>query len=137
MSSLKHRFANQSEWPQRAIIVRPSTREQAHVEAILAPLSINKLTEAMEIMAWHRKPERLGGREINDQIEFHWLLDRNLSGLCPAQDLIDEISGTSPHTRPVRSIGHQTTRFDVLSHAVQRRKPCAQRQSIDTRPVGE
>src|SRR6266446_6699180 len=66
-----------------------------------------------EQFVWHRKPERLGGREINDQVEFHWLLDRNLGGLCPAQYLIDEISGTPPHARPVRSIGHQTPRFDA------------------------
>jgi hypothetical protein len=42
-----------------------------------------------EQFVWYRKLERLGGREINDQIEFHWLLDRDLSGLCPAQYLID------------------------------------------------
>ena len=37
----------------------------------------------------YRKPERVGGPEINDQIEFNRLLDRNLSGLCAAQYLID------------------------------------------------
>src|SRR5262249_51385697 len=63
---------HQSEWPQWAIIVRPSTREQAHVEAILAPLSINELTEAMEIMAVHVAVQTvshvvrpaLGGRNV-------------------------------------------------------------------------
>src|SRR5262249_6159138 len=99
--------------------------------------SFNHRVREGEQFVWYRKPERVGGPEINDQIELNWLLDRNLSRLCSAQYLVDEIGGTPPHAQPVRSIGHQTTRFDVLSHAVQRGKPCAQRQSIDTRPAGE
>src|SRR5262249_60715128 len=56
----------------------------------------------------YRETEGLGGREINDQIEFSWLLDWNLSGLRPAQYLIDQVGGAPPHSRPVRSIRHQT-----------------------------
>src|SRR5262249_30387976 len=85
----------------------------------------------------YRKPERLGGYEINDQIELSRLLDWKLGGVCSAQDLVDEVGGAPPHARPVRSIGHQTARFDVLAHGIQRWKPCVLRQSIDTLPVGE
>ena len=42
-----------------------------------------------EKLVGYRKTERLGGREINDEIEFSWLLYWNLSGLRSAQDLID------------------------------------------------
>src|SRR5215467_7476794 len=98
-----------------------------HSDAARGPStpSFNHRVREGEQFVWYRKPERVGGPEIDDQIEFNRLLDRNLSGLCSAQYLIDEIGGTPPHAQPVRSIGHQPTRFDVLSHAVQRGKPCA------------
>jgi hypothetical protein len=28
--------------------------------------------------------ERLGGRQVDDQFELDWLLDRNVARLCPA-----------------------------------------------------
>ncbi len=37
--------------------------------------------------------ERLGGLEIDDEIEFGWLLDRQIARLCPAQNLIDIFGG--------------------------------------------
>ena len=42
-----------------------------------------------EQFVWYRKPERLGGYEIDDQIEFSWLLDWHVSGVCSAQYLVD------------------------------------------------
>ena len=39
------------------------------------------------------KPERLGGLEIDDEIEFGRLLDRDVGGLRPAQNLIDQLGG--------------------------------------------
>src|SRR6516164_8084570 len=38
--------------------------------------------------------ERLGGPEIDDQLEFSWLLDRNVRWFRPAQNLVD-IIGTA------------------------------------------
>jgi hypothetical protein len=35
------------------------------------------------------KPERLGGLEVDHKIKLGWLLDRNVGGLRPAQNLID------------------------------------------------
>src|SRR5262245_42062395 len=37
----------------------------------------------------HLNAERLGGRQIDDEIEFGWLLDRDISGLRSAQNLVD------------------------------------------------
>ena len=36
-----------------------------------------------EKLVGYRETERLGGREINDQIEFSWLLDWNSAGFAP------------------------------------------------------
>ena len=41
------------------------------------------------------KPERLGGLEVDDQLEFGRLLDRDVGGLRPAQNLIDQL-GSAP-----------------------------------------
>src|SRR5262249_46699538 len=93
---------HQSEWPQWAIIVRPSTREQAHVEAILAPLSINELTEAMEIMAVHVTVQTvshivgpaLGGRNVIAQPRLCFRLRPILSRLrhaCTGEELSKQV----------------------------------------------
>jgi len=39
--------------------------------------------------------ERLGGLEVDDQIEFGRLLDRQVAGICPAQYLVDMRGGAS------------------------------------------
>ena len=45
------------------------------------------------------KPERLGGLEIDDEIEFGRLLDRDVGGLRPAQNLIDQLGGAPKQIR--------------------------------------
>ena len=37
--------------------------------------------------------ERLGGGEVDDEIEFSRLLDREVARLRPAQDLVDHVGG--------------------------------------------
>ena len=80
--------------------------------------------------------ERLGGREIDDEIEFGRLLDRDVGGLRAAQNLVDIVGGAPEQVREVRSIGHQTSRFDVLPKAVHRRQSRGQRQGVDANAVG-
>jgi hypothetical protein len=45
------------------------------------------------------KPERLGGLEIDDDIELCRLLDRDVGGLRPAQNLIDQLGGAPKQIR--------------------------------------
>ena len=59
--------------------------------------------------------ERLGGRQVDDQIELGRLLDREVGRLRPAQNLVDIVGGAPEQVREVRSIGHQASRFDVLA----------------------
>ena len=75
--------------------------------------------------------ERLGGRQIDDEIELGRLLDREVGRLRPAQNLVDIVGGAPEQVREVRSIGHQTSRFDKFPKAVHRRQSRAQRQRVD------
>ena len=58
--------------------------------------------------------ERLGGVQVDDEIELGRLLDRDVGRLRPAQNLVDIVGGAPEQVREVWSIGHQTARFDVL-----------------------
>jgi hypothetical protein len=45
--------------------------------------------------------EGFGGLGVDDEIKFGRLLDRDVGGLRPAQDLVDEFSAAAPHLPPV------------------------------------
>src|ERR1700737_4463682 len=64
----------------------------------------DNLVGAGEQLRRHVDAERLGSSEIDDEIEFGWLLDRNVTGLRPAQNLIDVVSSASKQVRDVRSV---------------------------------
>ena len=57
---------------------------------------IRHLVGAQQERLWYRQPERLGGREIDDKIEFGRLLDRNIARLRPAQNLVDTVGCAPP-----------------------------------------
>ena len=46
-----------------------------------------------EEVVWHFDPERPRGGEIDDEIEFSRLLDWEIAGLGPAQNLVHILSG--------------------------------------------
>src|SRR5215470_5610084 len=79
--------------------------------------------------------ERLGGSEVDDEIEFGRLLDRDVPWLRPVHYLVHKIGGAAEQVREVWSIGHQTPCFDMLPKTVHRRQARAQRQDIDAKPV--
>ena len=116
---------------------RPRRRRAAEQRDELAPPdhSITSSARARSDRR-HFEAERLGGRQIDDQIELGRLLDRDVSRLRPAQNLVDEVGGAPELVREVWSIGHQTARFNVLPSAVHRRQSRAHRQDVDAGPVG-
>jgi hypothetical protein len=58
------------------------------------------------------RADRLGGDQVDDEIEFGRLLDRDVGRFRSAQNLVDEIAGAPVEAWEVRSIGYETSRFD-------------------------
>src|SRR5437867_10956497 len=53
---------------------------------------LNNLVCSQEQRLRNRQAERLGGLQVDDQLELRRLLDGQVGGLCAFQDLVDEIS---------------------------------------------
>src|SRR5262245_9411929 len=79
------------------------------------------LVGAGEQRGVHVDAERLGGREINNEIELGRLLDREVGWLRPPQNLVDKVASTPEQVWEVWSIRHQAARFDVVPGPVHRR----------------
>jgi len=58
------------------------------------------------------EPKHLGGGQVDDKIELGRLLDRDVAGLCPAQNFVEEIAGASVIVREARSVGQEPTPLD-------------------------
>jgi len=49
-------------------------------------------------------PERFGGPEVDDELEFRRLFDRQICGLRALQDLVDETRNPSPNLHQVCAV---------------------------------
>jgi hypothetical protein len=78
------------------------------------------------------KTERLGGRQIDDEIELGRLLDRDVGRFAPRRILYRRRADTGPGSSV---LGHQPSRFDELANVVHRRQPHARCQGVDANPV--
>src|SRR5262245_51168038 len=58
--------------------------------------------------------KRLRGFEVDDQLKFSWLLDRQVSWLGALQNLIHKVRGVAIAVGKQRSIAHQTSRLGIL-----------------------
>src|SRR5262252_10703319 len=83
--------------------------------------SLDHLVGAGEQRRWHLDAERLGGGQIDDELEFGRLLDRKVGWICPAQNLVDIVARAPEQVRVVWTIGQQTSGFDILPPTVDRR----------------
>src|SRR5215510_8344868 len=59
-------------------------------------------------------PERLGCLEVEDQLEFHGLLYREVRWLGPLQDFVHVDGNTPDGLNAVWPIGHQPPSFHIL-----------------------
>src|SRR5215469_13483488 len=86
---------------------------------------LDHLVGEREQRRWDFEAERLGGRQIDDEIELGRLLDRDVPGLRPVQNLVNVVTGAPEQVDKVWSIGHKTSRFDVLpAYTEHRRQAC-------------
>jgi len=78
--------------------------------------------------------ERLGGHQIDDQLEAGRLLDGNIGGTCPAQNLVDEF-GSAPVLLPaIDAVRHQAAGIGKIPIGIDRGEPKLRRQ-IDNLPA--
>ena len=63
----------------------------------------------------HVDAERLGGFEVDDQLESGGLLDGEVGGLGTLQDLVHVHCATPKQVVDVRAIGDQTAEIDKLA----------------------
>src|SRR5262249_18464032 len=79
---------------------------------------------------------RPGGREIDDKLESGWLLDRNIAGLCTAQNLVDQLGRAPEQIREVWAVGHETARLNKRAGIENRGQSRAERKRDDASTVG-
>src|SRR5215467_4338488 len=84
----------------------------------------------------NRQAERLGDLQIDDEIEFNRLLDRQIGRLRSAQNPVNITSGAPELVSKVYSIGHQTSRFNIVTRAVHGRQSSVECQRINANAVG-
>ena len=67
---------------------------------------VGQLVRAREQRRRDRQPERLGDPDVNDQLELSRLLDGEVGGLCPLQDLVHEGGSPPEEEDAARPVGH-------------------------------
>src|SRR5262245_14742577 len=100
-----------------------------------AASSFDHLVGAGEKSRRNRQSKRLRSDQVDDQVEFDRLLDRQVRGLCAAQNLVDIVAGASEQVRDACPVGDQTSRVDLLASTMHRWQSCAQGQSVDPKAV--
>ena len=87
-------------------------------------------------MQRHFEPERLGGLEVDDKLEFGGLLDRDITGLRPAQNLVNIIASAPKKSLVVWSVGHEAPGLDKIAAWEGSGEPRAERKRGDAHAVG-
>src|SRR5262245_53571977 len=86
---------------EREVMAQSRKVPSARMSCGLCHASFDHLVGAQQKRLKDREVERLGSSEINNEIEFARLLDRNITRFCPAQNLVDKIGGP-PETSRLR-----------------------------------
>src|SRR5262245_11477055 len=83
----------------------------------------------------HRQTERLSCDQIDDQIEFGWLLDRNVGRFRPAQNLIDMLACAPVEMHVVDAIGYESSSLYELARTVDCRQARALCKGVDSSSI--
>src|SRR5215510_15459122 len=100
-----------------------------------SPSLFNHFVGAHQKLFGDRQTDRYRRRVIDDKVEFDWLLDWDVGRLRTAQNLVDVICGPSEQVREVRSVGQQTSGYDIFPKRVYSRQFLGDRQGIDANPM--
>src|SRR5262252_3073330 len=91
-------------------------------------LLFDDLVGVAEQRVWDGEAERLGGLEVDDELELCRLLDWQIGRLRTLQDLVHIACSTPVHVKVVRPVRHEPTRFYKLFSQKHRREPSLARQ---------
>ena len=78
----------------------------------------NHFVRAGEQCRRHVEAQRLRGAEINYQIKFRRLLNRDVGRLRAVQNFIYLFGGMSEKVWPIRPVGHQSARIGIFPAAI-------------------
>src|SRR5713226_87502 len=94
---------------QRWVLPRPTFSCRSLLDDLVGP----------QQQRWRdRQAERLGGLEVDHQLELRGLLDREVGGLGALEDFVDVGCGAPPEIREIRPVGHEPTSIHEGSEAV-------------------
>src|SRR6476660_10014178 len=85
----------------------------------------------------HFEAKRLRGFEIDHQLEFGWLLDRQVGRLGALENFSGVLASLAICSANVGSVAHQTTGGDELTREVNRRDCVARRQCYELKAPTE
>src|ERR1700755_1459710 len=71
----------------------------------------------------NRQFESLGSLEIDNQLEFSWLLDRQIGSLHAIDDLVHQSCGAAIKIGIIHTVGKQSASIDEFARNINRRQP--------------
>src|SRR6516165_6532641 len=95
---------------------------------------LNHLVGARRQPGRHVKAERLGGSQVDHELESRRLIDRQVGGLLALENPRDVESGAAIAVWNVVAIAHQPARRDIFAVGVHRRDGVTCRQRDDLLP---
>src|SRR5262249_6224437 len=90
--------------------------------------SLDHLVGAGEECRWNGDAERPGRLQVDDELEFGRLQDRQVGGLRALEDLTGVGADLAPHVQTIGPIAHQQARFGPLTGRATRRNPVTRRE---------
>src|SRR5215470_12417271 len=109
-------------------MTRCANSRPEQVQQIIRKL-LDHLVGAGEQRGWDFEAERLGGHEIDDELELGQLNDWQIGGFCSLENLTGIYASLSKHLQKNRSIAHQSTGFDSITAGIGRRDRMARRKN--------
>src|SRR6516164_4473870 len=99
--------------------------------------SLDDLAGGSEESRWDRQAEFPSGFQIDDELKFGRLINRNFARFGPFQDLVHVIGHAPPEFVEVPSICHQPARLHVFTPGIHRRQAASLGQLNDQATVGD